>query len=580
MTRKRLLIFLVIAGSVAIAVATPFLKVAIEERLIVYLERHATRLTSIPVSIDALHLSLIPAGVQVEAVQMEDGGSPPPPLGGSVERIEVWGGPLSLLGLRPGIVEVNVSRPRLRATLKSREQEAGDVSPWEGLTGALAAIPFGWEFSLIDGEIDLEAPGPYGVDLRGIEVGLQSRRTSGAAGGRIGFTRGAVRGAPGRWEGLRGEANVELTENELIIDPLSLLAPGLTLTGEGIVADGSPLSARGRVRIEMRHGVLEDLLPATAVPSGTLRADLEGAWESDAVSLTGAIEMEGLRLWDVTVANLQAALRVDDAIHLDDIRIDLFGGRGSGTIEADLPGSGGPTARANVRFESIDLAKILELAGWRGPELSGTLSYDGRHAIAGLDPAGLSGTGRLQLRGLYRSPRGGELPLSASAGVETAGTTLRLSEGTLQAGAARADFAGEFSPDGGLTLRLSGATGDLSELLLFVPPPPSPPPRRRPRESSSRCGGGPRPPKGAWCMRCGAAPWPLGQRVTQLSSAPPSSTQPSTTEPSMRNGRRRPGHFSASNSCSVPWAVTGSGTGSSATSRARCASRESCAAAT
>ena len=90
MTRKRLLIYLVIAGSVAIAVATPFLKTAIEERLIVYLERQATSLTSIPVSIDALRISLLPAGVQVEAVRMDDGGSPPPPLGGSVERIDLW----------------------------------------------------------------------------------------------------------------------------------------------------------------------------------------------------------------------------------------------------------------------------------------------------------------------------------------------------------------------------------------------------------------------------------------------------------------------------------------------------------
>ena len=91
MTRKRLLVFLAIAGSIAIAVATPFLKTAIEKRLLVYLESRASGLTSIPVSIDALHLSLIPVGLQIETVRMDDHGSSPSPLGGSVERIDVWG---------------------------------------------------------------------------------------------------------------------------------------------------------------------------------------------------------------------------------------------------------------------------------------------------------------------------------------------------------------------------------------------------------------------------------------------------------------------------------------------------------
>lgn len=473
MTKRRLLVVLVIAGCVAIAIATPFLKSAIEERLLVYLERRAQGLTSIPVSIGSLHLSLIPARARVMSVRIDDPDLPSAPLSGSIDHLEVRGSALSLLGLRPGVIDLDVVRPRLRAGLDSGTGKASEVSPWDGLTGALAAIPFAWSFSLIDGEVDIEAPGPIGVDLRGIEIGLQSSRGFGAAGGRIGFGQGALRGVPGRWDGLHGEAKFEMTREQLSIDPFSLLAPGLTLTGNGIVMGGSPLSARGAMRVEVHHGVLEDLLPADAKPRGTLRADVEGAWEDDTASLAGAIELEDLRLWNVAVPHLQAGLRLDDALHLDDIRIDFLGGSGTGTIEADLAAPGGPSARATLHAKSIDLAEILALAGWSGPAVSGTLTYDGRHAIDGFDLKGLSGSGKVRSSGLYRSPRGGDLPLAASAEVETAGTTLRFSHGTLQAGSARADFAGEFTPTAGLNLRLSGATGDLSELLLFIPPPPS-----------------------------------------------------------------------------------------------------------
>jgi outer membrane protein assembly factor BamA len=469
----RLLIYLVIAGSVAVAVATPFLKTAIEKRLVVYLERRASGLMSIPVSIEALRLTLIPSGAQLNCMRIDGGDPSGSPLSGSIERLEVRGEPLGLIGLRPGIIDIDVFRPRFRATIAPGLGAAtGDeTSAWNRLTAGLAAIPFAWEFSVGDGEFAVEGPGRYGVDLRGIEVELRSRRGFAAAGGKFGFSGGDLRGVPGRWEGLQGEADLELTRDALTIDPLTLRAPGLTLTGEGIIEGGSSPSARGAVRIEMQPGVLAGLLPAGADPRGTLSADLKGAWQGGAASLRGPIDLEGLRLWDVTVDKLHGDLRLDDALHLDGIRMELLGGRGNGAIEAGLAASGEWSARAKVSFASIDLARIVELAGWRGPALTGALSYEGEHAIAGLDPAGLSGSGRLQLSGLYRSPRGVDLPLSASAVVATAGTALRLSEGTLQAGSARAGFAGEFTPDGGLSIRLSGATGDLSELLLFVPPP-------------------------------------------------------------------------------------------------------------
>ncbi|HET6279282.1 MAG TPA: hypothetical protein VFG08_10905, partial [Candidatus Polarisedimenticolia bacterium] len=474
----RSLLFMVIAGGAAVAVATPFLKTAIEKRLVVYLERRASGLMSIPVSIEALRLTLIPSGVQINGTRIDGGDHPGPPLSGSIEQLDVQGEPLGLIGLRPGTIDIDVIRPRFRARMApgADETAGGEASAWNRLTAVMAAIPLAWELSVDGGEFALEGPGQYGVDLRGIAIELQSRRGFAAAGGRIAFSGGDVRGVPGRWEELQGEADVELTREALTINPLTVRAPGLTLTGEGIIEGGSPLSARGGMRIEMQQGVLEGLLPAAAVPRGILSADLEGAWKGGAASLRGAIDLEGLRLWQVTVDNLHGALRLDDALHLDEIRMEVLGGRGNGAIKATLGTTGELSARANVRFDSLDLAKIVELAGWRGPELSGTLSYEGEHAIDGLDPADLSGSGSVHVSGLYRSPRGGELPLSASAVVTTAGTALSLSEGTLQAGSARAGFAGKFSPDGGLSIRLSGASGDLSELLLFVPPPRQPSP--------------------------------------------------------------------------------------------------------
>jgi hypothetical protein len=166
-----------------------------------------------------------------------------------------------------------------------------ETSAWNRLTAGLAAIPFAWEFSVGDGEFAVEGPGLYGVDLRGIEIDLRSRRGFAAAGGRIEFSGGDLRGVPGRWEGLQGEAELELTRAALTIDPLTLRAPGLTLTGEGIVEGGSPLSARGGMRIEMQQGALAGLLPAAVDPRGTLSAELQGAWQGGVASLSGAIDL-------------------------------------------------------------------------------------------------------------------------------------------------------------------------------------------------------------------------------------------------------------------------------------------------
>ena len=124
-----------------------------------------------------------------------------------------------------------------------------------------------------------------------------------------------------------------------------------------------------------------------------------------------------------------------------------------------------------MRVDGIDAAQILEYAGWGGPPLTGTIHYSGRHSIDSSGLQSLRGSGVIDAVGHVHSPRGGDLPLEVTTDLTSEGETLRLVNGSLRAGSTRAGFSGTVTPGEGIRLKLSGGTGNLSEILpLFAPP--------------------------------------------------------------------------------------------------------------
>src|SRR4029077_12236475 len=102
--------------------------------------------------------------------------------------------------------------------------------------------------------------------------------------------------------------------------------------------------------------------------------------------------------------------------------------------------------------------------------LTGTIHYSGKHRVDSTGLKGLRGSGVVDAGGHYRSPRGEELPLDVTLDLSVEGEAARLLNGSLRAGSTRASFSGRWARGEGLVLKMTGGTGNLSEILpLFAP---------------------------------------------------------------------------------------------------------------
>src|SRR6266446_7402704 len=144
---------------------------------------------------------------------------------------------------------------------------------------------------------------------------------------------------------------------------------------------------------------------------------------------------------------------------------DLLGGRVTGGADLGVRRGGAWILSADVVAERLDAARLLQIASWTGPPIAGVVSYRGRHTIDNRGLASLGGGGDLAVAARFRTPGGEMRAFEAHCATTTAGRSLTLADGTVKMEGVEGQFDGHLTPADGLTLRLHGAAGRLSDLL-------------------------------------------------------------------------------------------------------------------
>src|SRR2546425_1142932 len=142
-----------------------------------------------------------------------------------------------------------------------------------------------------------------------------------------------------------------------------------------------------------------------------------------------------------------------------------------------------------------------------------------------------------------RSALGQGLPVEITVDLSTEGETVHLLNGTLRAGSTRASFDGLAARGQGITLKISGGTGNISEILpLFAPPKKKAAPAPAPKPSPT--------PKLAPAAKPAPAPKPSPtakpSRAPKRSPTAKPSPTPSTHPVSLRRAPWPPPAFPAS----------------------------------
>jgi outer membrane protein assembly factor BamA len=471
--RRRIVVLMVVVAAIAlVALLARHLRGAVEERARRALESRASEIVGGRVAIARLRFSFLPPGAALEEVTVYREGNRGSQATAAVGRITVGAGPLTLLGLRRGAVNIAVDRPGLRLVLA--EGRPLEIKPGEPAASALLAhLPDGTSLDVKDATLDLGIAGGPEARLTGVMLEARADAAQGAVRGRIEWSGGSCRGLVGNWEGLRGAAAFETSAGGIRLDPLTVRGEGMALSGRLLAG---PSGAEGEIRGSLEIARLTHLLPPAASASGRLEGRLEGSWRDGAARARGDLSGAGLALWGFQVDSLRSELEIGDALRLTGIRAHLFGGEASGAAQVVF-GPDGPRAEGDIRLDGVDLAQVLQRAGWQGPAVNGTIHYRGTHRLGAAGLATLGGSGVIEAVGHYRPPRGTDLPLEITSSLTTDGAAIVLSGGTIHAGSVRGSFSGRVTREDGVRLRLSGATGDISQILpLFtVPKPPAAP---------------------------------------------------------------------------------------------------------
>jgi outer membrane protein assembly complex protein YaeT len=435
-------------------------------------ERRAGRLLGAPVRIARVRLAWLPLSIRAEDVGTDRTGNRGSEGHLTIESIEMKTGWLSLLRLRRGAARTTVVHPRLKLLLA----EGRPFSPGGGAAGTpellLAAIPPGSTLTINGAEMEIASINGPSARLTGLRIEARYDASAGAVHGTLEFTGGALHVPSGDWDPIQGDGAYEATARGLRFDPLSVRGPGFAVAWRGAIpaepAGGA--TADGEARIDINLEALARFLPAEAAPRGRVEGRLSGAFRDGRLTAQGDLKAVAIGLWGMAMDSVLCDLEIGGGLRLKGIRAHLLGGEASGAVELAWTG-GIPRGSADLRVDGVDLAQVLEYAGWSGPPLRGTVHYRGRHEIRGTSLEGARGSGVLDAVGHYVSPRGVDLPLEVTSTVEAEGASVRLTGGTLRAGSVRGNFSGTVSRADGFRLRLRGATGDISEILpLFATP--------------------------------------------------------------------------------------------------------------
>lgn len=508
MTRGRLTtLTLTVAAVIAAAVfGLPRAKRWGEGRLRRVLEERASAFCGAPVRIGRLTLELVPAGIHLESIDVERRGNRGSEATASAGRVTVRASILTFLRARPGPVTVRIERPSVKVLLAegrpfdlssllggaSGGSGGPGASPGAGGLGGsaawLAAVPAGSSLAIKDGVADIELVGRSRARLAGLRLDA-SPGPAGRVAGRMSFDKGDYQGPGGAWQGLSGDTAFTASPAEVRFDPLAIHADGLDLSGRATLGLDGPPALEGALDGAVQLDRLARFLPEGSAPAGQLRVSLQGSLGRGKTEARGGLEIGNLGLWGISVGTLRSDVLIDETVHLRGLRAHLLGGEATGSADITLTG-GGFEAETELRVDGVDVAQVLEHAAWTGPPLTGTIHYSGRHHIGSGGIASLRGSGVLDAVGQYRSGRGNDLPLEVTAGLVTEGGSLRLTNGSLRAGSTRAGFSGTVAPGEGIRLKLTGGTGNLTEILPLFAPPGRKPPRPDARPPGGKDPGG------------------------------------------------------------------------------------------
>ena len=499
-----------------------------EARLRRSLESRATAVFGGPVRIGAVRIEFVPPGLLLEGVQAEREGNRGSQAIAAADEVSVHASPLTLLAARRGPLSVKSKRPHLTLRLAEGRSLSFGSDPASPAAISLAAVPAGSSLEIHDGQVTIDLVGGPALTLGGLQL-LASPDPGGAMTGHAEFSSGSYHGPGGEWPGLSGEVSFVANGPEVRLDPLAIHGEGSSLSGSVTVHGGDAPMLDGAVDVGLDVGKLARFFPEGAEPSGQLKASLSGNLRGGTPAATGSLEVDNFVLWGLSIGTLRSDLAVDEGVHLKGIRAHLLGGEATGTSDVRFD-KGRFECTTNLRLDGVDAAQVLDYAGWTGPPLSGTIHYSGTHRIDSTGLPSLRGSGVVDAVGHYRSALGQGLPVEVTVDLSTEGETVHLLNGTLRAGSTRASFSGSAGRGEGITLRMSGGTGNLSEILpLFAPPKKKAPPAPAPKPpSAAKPSPAPKPsppPK--------RAPAPKRSPTPKSSPAPKSSPTPPTRHVSL-----------------------------------------------
>ncbi len=438
-----------------------------EEALRRSLEKRLAAIVGGSASIGRVRAEFYPTTLHLESIEVLRHGNRGSEAGATIDEVSLRAGLLTFLHANRGPFTVRVKRPHLRVHFAEGRPFAGGSETSVDPT-ALAMIPAGSTLEVRDGMVEVDREGGPSARIEGLlfEAGPQP---IGGLAGHAEFSSAAYHGPGGDWTGLSGAADFQARSGEIRLSSLSIHSEGIGLSGRVTLLTGGPLSVEGALDAGIEIDKLARFFPEGASPAGHLKVALTGGVRDGKPQARGDLEVTDLTLWGLTVGTLRSDLIVDDAVHLKGIRAHLLGGEATGSSDI-APLKDRIQAAGDLRLDGIDAAQILEYAGWGGPPLTGTIHYSGQHTIDSNGLESLRGSGVIDAVGHVRSARGEDLPLEVTTDLSSEGETLRLVNGSLRAGSTRAGFSGTVTRGEGIRLKLSGGTGNLSEILpLFAP---------------------------------------------------------------------------------------------------------------
>ncbi|MFQ5877503.1 MAG: hypothetical protein ACE5JH_07435 [Acidobacteriota bacterium] len=460
--RKALTLFVPIVAVLAIGLSVRLVEERLEGRVRRAIESRSSERIGGEVRVGGVELSLLPPTIGLREVLASKRGNRGSRADATFPDARLRAGILTFLGLGRGPVRIELERPEIRLVLA----EGRGIAP-EGAGGWAAAlrpteVPDGSTLAIRDGRAILGVVHGPRAELAGIDADARWAASRGEVVGRGEFAGGSLRLAGTDWPGLHGEADFSLGAPGLRLGSLSIRGDGVAAAGDLLLAGDR--GAEGSLQFGVDAARLAALLPGAAAVKGRIETSLTGEWRDGALHAEGDVSAVALSLRGIRLDSLRCDLSIDDEIRAQGIRAHLFGGQASGSLRVRIE-PGRLLAEADLSVDGVALDQLLEYAGWTGPDVLGTLHYRGHHRFSSDGLETLRGSGVLDAVGHLRTSDGADLPIEITAKVATRGTTVDLSGGVIRAGSARGSFSGRVRRGEGIRLRLSGATGDISEIL-------------------------------------------------------------------------------------------------------------------